>query len=285
MTIGTDPLECLIEDCILTAHLLKSPGGDEHTVNLLIVGQTGTGKTRLVQQFSGVRGVKESAELTFASLMAHYGPDLLNRNITHLFFPDIGPLINRSPLQSALHQMSLYSQLIEEGIKEWQTMRGLFRSPLAVQCGMIACVTHDAYTKQLQFLASSNGFLSRFLTVSFSHSPALQEYIHAQIDRGFSKNHHRPPLVIPPRPVLVRLPEEISRQIRKPGLGGATLEQRARSEGDTYSYRTHSQLRNILKANALRLGRTTVQREDLADLVTFSQFFGLGLSALDIERP
>ena len=168
-------------------------------------------------------------------------------------------------------------------------MRGTFRSPVPIQCGMIACTTLDAYNRQMRDMAQSNGFLSRFLTVSFSHSPRLVEYIHQQIDEGVSMNHAKPPLVIPDGRHAVSLPRHISQKLRKrlpaQQTNGAIVERSmvdvARDQGDTYGYRTHSQLRNLLKANALRHGRLIVNNQDWNDMAWFSNFFGLRLAELD----
>mgnify|MGYP001613027424 CR=1 FL=1 len=286
--IGVDLIETIIENTILTAYLKRGPAGDEHTVNLLIVGNTGTGKSRLISQFSNVPRIKVAAEITFAALMNRFGLDLINGNLNHLFFSDLAPMVHKGSLGATLHEMSLFSQLIEEGISDWQTMGGRgFHSPATLQCGIIACATIDTYEHQLVPLSKTNGFLSRFLVVSYRHSEVLQRQIRTAIHQSVSMNHQRAGLRIPIGKVEVQLPEAISRSLSRPldstiprGPKNPSLVDRALGMGDTYGYRTQSQLRNLLKANALRNHRFTVEDEDYLELVQMGNFFGPDMAEL-----
>jgi hypothetical protein len=133
------------------------------------------------------------------------------------------------------------------------------------------------------------GFFSRTIVVTFTNSAEMNSEISNSIahgdygsDKKFVKFIH---LNFPSNRVEVCLPEQYSQEIKELALDIAEEYSEDLKPHKIKGFRLHKLLISLVKASALRDGRTTVNHEDVERIKYLSQYMNLKMRRLKMEYP
>jgi hypothetical protein len=263
--IGLEAIENLLDDVFLSGWVKGA-----HPLSLILVAPPGLGKTKLVQQYRENSGVVITTESTFYSIIKTYGDAIQQGQVRHIVIPDMAPIVNRSPREAAMRELSGWGALVEDGVTNWRSGRSVLAAgPTPVLCGVVFCITPYSYKEKLSMLGDE-GFIGRFLVASYSYPQEMIHEVRGQIAGGQLNGRVE-------NRMLRKLagPQEI-RMV--PGWGKYLLMtgllDRVRDSSDTGGFRMQHRLHTLLKANALRHGRTDVILEDMNDLERMAPYLG-----------
>lgn len=250
---------------VLLSGWVKAEAEDK-PVSAMLVARFESGKTSLLNQFSDCNGVLYLTDVTEYGLLRDYRSELVERKVRHIVIPDFIKCISRKK-ETVDTLITFFNSLVEEGIHNISTYATRIRLKEPLRCGLITSVAVDDFASMRKRLVAI-GFLSRFMVMSYDYDEAHIDKVFRDIaagEGGWSKAD----LNLPSADVPVHLPPELAAQMipqaRRIG---------ARLRG--YGFRTQHQFQQLAKAAALGAGRTTVEMEDVVQVLRLSEDY-LGL--------
>jgi hypothetical protein len=258
--ISVEDLIKLVNLAILTGRVRNA-----RPVSMLLVGDTETGKTQILEVFMNLNAVIWANDLSAHLIVDEVGPEV-EKGKTHILIPDLLKVLGHQKVVTR-NTMTMLNAIMEEGLKNvmFYGTRREFKQP--VRCGVIAAITRDAYKAREKYW-SSIGFVGRCIPVSFSYSETTKLKIHGHIRTGFPS---RVIQIVKGRPTKVDIPPKIAEKIQ-----GLAIGRSMRRAG----FRFHKQLRALVQAHALYCGRTRVKMNDFEEIGRLSRFMNLKFSTI-----
>jgi hypothetical protein len=258
--IEVDDLIKLVNLAILTGRVKNAK-----PISMLLIGDTETGKTQVLEVFMNLKPVIWANDLSAHVIVDEVAPQV-EKGKTHVLVPDLLKVLGHQKMVTK-NTMTMLNAIMEEGLKNvmFYGTRKEFSQP--VRCGVIAAITKDAYDAREKYW-NSIGFVGRCIPVSFSYSEKTKLKIHQHIRKGFPAKMIQ---IITGRPTSVEIPTRIAEKVQDLAI--------ARTPFST-GFRLHKQLRSLIQAHALYRGRSKVKMEDFEETRRLSKFLNLNYSQI-----
>jgi hypothetical protein len=253
--IEVDDLIKLVNLALLTGRVKNAK-----PVSMLLVGDTETGKTQILEVFMNLKSVIWANDLSAHVIVDEVAPEV-EKGRTHILIPDLLKVLGHQKVVTR-NTMTMLNSIMEEGLKNvmFYGTRREFKEP--VRCGVIAAITRDAYRAREKYWGSI-GFVGRCIPVSYSYSKATKLKIHEHIKRGFPPKMIE---IIKGRPTTIEIPSRIAENIQKLAI--------ARTPFST-GFRLHKQLRSLVQAHAFYSERSKVRMGDFEEIRRLSKFMNI----------
>lgn len=253
--IEVDDLIKLVNLAILTGRVKNA-----RPVSMLLLGDTETGKTQILEVFMSLKPVIWANDLSAHVIVDEVAPQV-EKGKTHILIPDLLKVLGHQKVVTR-NTMTMLNAIMEEGLKNvmFYGTRKEFSYP--VRCGVIAAITKDGYTARERHWKSI-GFVGRCIPVSYSYSEETKSKIHEHIRKGFPTKMIE---IITGRPMNGEIPSKIAEKLQDLAI--------ARTPFST-GFRLHKQLRALVQAHTLYCGRSKVKVEDFEEIRRLSKFMNL----------
>ena len=258
--IEVDDLIKLVNLALLTGRVKNSK-----RVSMLLIADTETGKTQILEVFMHLRTVIWANDLSAHVIVDEVAPQV-EQGKTHILIPDLLKVLAHQKVVTK-NTMTMLNSIMEEGIKNvmFYGTRREFQQP--VKCGVMAAITRSGYNAREKYWKNI-GFVGRCIPVSFSYSDKTKSKIHEHIRKGVPSKIVE---VIAGRLTNVEIPQKIARRIQDLAI--------ARTPFST-GFRLHKQLRALVQAHALFCNRSEATDEDFEEIRRLSRFMNLDFSPI-----
>ena len=273
--IGMAPIERIIELALWSAYLR-----DDQAQSVLIVAEVEGGKSALAMQYKQENNsVAMIHDATAYEIIKQYRVALEAGTVKHLIFPEfVFPMVRSKETVNTF--LAFLNGLMEEGIIEIRTFATSFKLRRPIKAGVIACIARDEFQWR-KYYWSSIGFLSRFLPVTYSYSENVTREILSTIyhEQKASLQH-----LYEFKDGKVWLPPEIASRLNPQArhiVDGMAAKGKGGSEIKKLSgMRMQKHLQRMAKAAALSKGKTTVDEDDLREIIELSHYINLEYNEL-----
>jgi hypothetical protein len=201
--IQVDDIIKLVNLSLLTGRVMNAK-----PVSMLLIGDTETGKTQILEVFMNLKPVIWANDLSAHVIVDEVAPEV-EKGKTHILIPDLLKVLGHQKVVTR-NTMTMLNSIMEEGLKNVMFYGTRKEFKQSVRCGVVAAITRDAYRAREKYW-SGIGFVGRCIPVSFSYSKATKLKIHEHIRRGF------PPTmieIIRGRRTTVEIPPNIAEKDR-----------------------------------------------------------------------
>jgi hypothetical protein len=265
---GLEFLKEIIETTLFSAYLKN-----EKPLSTLIVARPEHGKTEILLQYAGNKGVEVIQDTTSFGLVNYLFPKILSQEIKHIIFPSFEKIFTRNKV--TINQvLTCINNIVEEGIgiASIFTKNITFPSQGKVaRAGVIIGCVPDLIREHRTIL-QRYGFWSRMLPICYGYAEEDLSKIHEEIKEGINP-FHQIKLKFPSKPKEVILPKEVADEMD-------VLVNILRIPTASYTgFRLRRHLQTYVKALALRKGKKEVGGEEIKDLYAISPFIFQPLSA------
>jgi hypothetical protein len=262
--IGVELIEELVTIGLWTSYL-----DDEHPQSLLILSEVEGGKSAIAEEFESNNGIAFPHDATAYGIIKAYGKKFEQGTLKHLIFPEMIFPLSRT-YETVNVFLALLNGLMGEGIREIQTFATSITFTHLVYCGVIGCLARQEFENRKSHW-QDNGFLSRFLPISYSHSSKLQDLIFASIDVQ-QKDVVVQQLKFKPGHVKLdhKLASKLSARARK--IAVCCSKQGTRQLA---GYRAKKSLQRMAKALALSKGLSEVTQVEIDRILELSKYINL----------
>jgi len=288
--VGLEPIQDIIELTLITSYVKG-----EKTVKLLVVAEPESGKTELMKKYRNNRGVHVRRRLTAYGILT----DLLQGKIHTLFDKPkrLGHILvyeyssvfsyKQNTVDSTIEFLCA---LTEEGLSEESSYwigGDQLKKFKGLKGGVIAGINPFGFFTsggKVKANLHKGGWLSRNIVVSYELSEELASKIHDIIKKG----EYRPGrkfvnvinLELPKKRLAIEIPEDLAEQIKDLARNVAEEYSEKLKPYKLRGFRLHKSLISLVKASALRDGRKTVNKEDIARIEFLSQWMNLKMHRL-----
>lgn len=258
--IGVDDLIKLVNLALLTGRVKNAK-----PISMLLIGDTETGKTQILEVFMNLKSVVWANDLSAKIIVDEVAP-LVEKGKTHILIPDLLKVLSHQKVV-ARNTITMLNSLMEEGLKNvmFYGTQKEFKHP--VRCGVIAAITKAAFRAREEHWKGI-GFVGRCILVSFSYSDATKLKIHEHIRKGFPAKTID---IITGRPTRVEIPARIARRVQDLAIAETPF---------STGFRVHKQLRSLVQVHALYRGRSKVTMEEFEEIRRLSKFMNLDFSKI-----
>lgn len=258
--IAVDDLIKLVNLALLTGRIK-----DGKRVSMLLIGDTETGKTQILEIFMNLKTVIWANDLSAHVIVDEVAPEV-EHGKTHVLIPDLLKVLSHQKVVTR-NTVTMLNSIMEEGLKNvmFYGTRREFDEP--VKCGVIAAITRASYNARQNYWKNI-GFVGRCIPVSFSYSEETKLMIHEHIRKGFPTKMIQ---VITGKPTKVDIPSEIAKRVQDLAIAKTPF---------STGFRFHKQLRSLIQAEALYSGRTKTTKEDFEEVRRLSRFVNLDFNQI-----
>jgi len=251
-----------VDDLIKLVNLALLTGRVKNTkpVSMLLIGDTETGKTQILEVFMNLKSVVWANDLSAKVIVQEVAP-LVEKGKTHILIPDLLKVLSHQKVV-ARNTMTMLNSIMEEGLKNvmFYGTQKEFKQP--VRCGVIAAITRAAFRAREQYWKGI-GFVGRCILVSFSYSDVTKSKIHEHIRKGFPVKMIE---IITGKRTQAEIPAKIARRVQDLAAAETPF---------STGFRVHKQLRALVQAHALYCGRSKAKAEDFEEVRRLSKFMNL----------
>jgi len=253
--IEVDDLIKLVNLALLTGRLKNAK-----PISMLLIGDTETGKTQILEVFMDLKSVIWANDLSAHVIVDEVAPQV-EKGKTHILIPDLLKILGHQKVVTR-NTITMLNSIMEEGLKNvmFYGTRKEFKHP--VRCGVIAAITRPAYHAREKYWKGI-GFVGRCIIVSYSYSEATKLRIHEHIRKGFPA---RTIEIMTGKKTQVEIPAKIARRIEALAIAETRF---------STGFRVHKQLRALVQAHVLYSGRTRVTMQDFEEIKRLSKFMNL----------
>ena len=240
-----------IINLVLQTAFLKS---QTKPISLLIMGQPGSGKSRILAPLSRLDYVEYATDIT-PTYLVEFLRKVERGEKKFLVIPDYTNCTAHS--KSTRATLTAYLRnMTEEGVSNISAYRLEFKSKAPVRAGLITAVTTSSF-KEFKTAWRRTGFLSRLLPFSFTHSLQTKNEIMKAIDSRLATPLGETRLNVVKRPKEVIWHPELLEQLR-------VYEEYLGKWSDATPYRAQIQLNALVEALAVRKGDSEIKQEHVS---------------------
>ena len=260
MKVSTKLIE--VDDLIKLVNLALLTGRVKNAkpVSMLLIGDTETGKTQILEVFMNLKSVVWANDLS-AKIIVDVVAPLVEKGKTHILIPDLLKVLSHQKMVTR-NTMTMLNAIMEEGLKNvmFYGTQKEFKQP--VRCGVIAAITRAAFRAREQYWKGI-GFVGRCILVSFSYSDVTKSKIHEHIRKGFPVKIIE---IITGKRTQAEIPAKIARRVQDLATAETPF---------STGFRVHKQLRALAQAHALYRADAKVKMEDFEEIKRLSKFMNL----------
>jgi hypothetical protein len=281
--VGMEQLQEIIETVLFTPAIF-----DCVPISIILVGPPGTGKSKIILQFSSPSILKTN-DVTSAGLADIVGDDKENK-VRHIIVPDFNIVVSHKASTSALTIASLLT-LMSEGIlriDDGRRKKELIHAPL----GVITAMTKEIYEEHAKRFRQL-GIGRRFIPLFFGYSFPTSKKIMTSIKNGDTtlKQLVEKKIFLPKQetwPLRAEFSKPIAEKVEelaRPMADALAYQPEWIRDKDSYAWKItpvhghppmeftpHMVLRAMAQAHAIRAGRKVVKESEVEFLLRFTQF-------------
>jgi len=258
---------------VLFSGWVKPEGGNK-PVSAMLVARFESGKTSVLGQFMGAKGVLYMSDVTEYGLVKQYLDPLSKGQIKHIIIPDFIKSINRKKT-TVDTLITFFNSLIEEGIVNISTFALRLELKKPIKAALLTSIAVEDFTRMQRRLAAI-GFLSRFMILSYDYDKNYIKTIMHEIAQSHGE-WAQDKLRLPGSEVRVHLPGGLAEQMIP----------RAEAIGErlhSYGFRAMHMLMSLVKASALSDRRDEVNMDDIVRVLRLSEdYLGLRYNRIGIS--
>jgi hypothetical protein len=286
--VGMETLQEIIETVLFTPAI-----HDCVPISIILVGPPGTGKSKIILQFSAPSLLKTN-DVTSAGLADIVGDDKENK-VRHVIIPDFNIVVSHKAATSNLTISSLLT-LMSEGIlriDDGRRKKELIHAPL----GIITAMTREIYEEHATRFRKL-GIGRRFVPLFFGYSLPTREKIQSSIKNGNTtlKQLQEKKIMLPKReawPLKADFPTALAEKVATYSLSMAealSYQPDWIRDNETFAWKIqpvhgrppmeftpHMVLRAMAQAHAIRAGRKVVKETEMEFLMRFISFMNYSL--------
>lgn len=229
-------------------------------LSAILISNPELGKTSIVTSASSDGKCK--CAMAFADVTGRGLMDLCKNRpeVSHFIINDLVAVMSHRDTVNR-YTLAVINAITEEGISA-VAIPGRIEVFEHGKRGIIACATPSLISDGRSWW-NKHGLASRMLPFFFDHNEALSIRIKDAIETEniVKKNGIVVPIRVPAKEIVVQLPEDIGREVRK------LSDFRAKKLGDSKGYRRLKQYRTLIRGRALARGekhsKATVRSQDL----------------------
>jgi hypothetical protein len=169
-----------------TAYLHKPKDKEYRPSSLCLIGQSGIGKTRLIETLRPLKFVYYCEDITPKHLR-----DVLETAKKHekrfIVIPDFNSIVGSHGRKTYHTTISMLREIMSEGITNLSAYGMEFQSDYPIKLGLITAITVENWN-DFKWAWKKTGFLNRFIPYSFKHSTQTETEI---LNSIFSKARKR----------------------------------------------------------------------------------------------
>lgn len=154
-------------------------------LSTLLIARAGLGKTSILQKIKKLDFVEYTVDMTPKGIV-EFLKDVDGKGKKFLVLPDYIATLGHSKKTKDLSR-TFFRAMMEEGIKDNSAFGMELHLRKEVHAGLISSITPEFYESNMH-VWRVDGFLSRFLPFSFSHSPTTERLI---IEDILNKTNHK----------------------------------------------------------------------------------------------
>jgi predicted metallopeptidase len=251
-----------VEDLIKLVNLTTLTGRVKNAkpISMLLIGDTETGKTQILEVFMNLKPVIWANDLSAKIIVDEVAPQV-EKGKTHILIPDFLKILGHQKVVTR-NTITMLNSIMEEGLKNvmFYGARKEFKHP--VRCGVIAAMTKEAYRSREKHWKGI-GFVGRCILVSYSYSDETKSRIHEHIRKGFPAKMIE---ITTGKRTQVEIPPKIAERVQDLATTGKRF---------STGFRIHKHLRALVQAHALYRGDKKVKMEDFEEIKRLSKFMNL----------
>lgn len=267
MSIGMEMITELLETVSYSAYLK-----DEKPVSLILAAPPEHFKTSSMIAIESPQNILVTAFTPYGFIRDYYSA-VKRGKIRYIMVPDLSALF--SSVKTRNDVVGFLLDLLEHGIvnisKYWnEGKRDVVDEH--VKLGVIMAAVPSFLTDRRHRWLYDNGFLSRFLVISYEYDSALLSQIHEAVISGENKLV-KEDLEYPEVDVIISCKPRFIKKL-DPLIVVTQKKQRS------YGIRLREQVRTLLMANALKHERIKVSDEDVIEIGAFLKHVNLDINPL-----
>jgi energy-coupling factor transporter ATP-binding protein EcfA2 len=158
-----------------TAFLHPTTNKEYNPINVLFIGKSGTGKSRLLETLRGLDFVYYCEDITPKHLKDFLESARKNEK-RFLVIPDFNSILHAHGQKTQHTTLSILRELMSDGITNLASYGMEFESKFPVKAGVLTAMTIDNYS-EFRETWKKTGFLNRFIPYSFKHSDLTKDQI------------------------------------------------------------------------------------------------------------
>jgi hypothetical protein len=274
--IGLDILTEIVETAIFSAHLT-----DTIPISLILIGQSGSGKSKLIIAYNSTIGCHLTNDVTSMGLSDLMSADIAGK-IRFLIVPDFNLVLSHRSSTTTLTVANLLS-LLSEGTVRVDDGR-IKKEVQHIPVGILTAMTRDLYSlyaRKWAILGLNRRFIPIYYEYSLETRMKIQDSIAAGKTTLLQLNGKK--LALPSAPTDVDLAEYVS-QLKAasdelatnigwiPAYHRIKPKNSAAFSGKALEFSPHLALRSMARAHALREKRKEVTPTDVAFIMKLLQF-------------
>lgn len=234
---------------------------DVNPLSLLIVGESGTGKTEVITHFK-TKTLVFFTDVTYIGLLEKLKEQ---KDIKHIIIPDFIKITQKKRATSD-NFISILNALTEEGIGEINLYRTHYdlrdKKGNNKRAGLITATTKESFNQHKKHW-NSFGFVQRMLIISYSYSEETTNAIIEHINREEYLKYKKENMI------------GIGKSIKSEEKLNAQLNKISNKK-----FRSLKVLQTLAKANALLNKRNNVTQEDINEIIRLSKFMNLNYTKI-----
>ncbi len=231
----------------------------EKPLSLLLLGDTGTGKTEIIRKFSSER-LLFCTDVSYSGLIEELKR---NNSARHILIPDFIK-ITMKRRSTTDNLISLLNALVEEGLRTVIVGHNNKFDFNGRNLGLITATTRASYGQHREEWESF-GFLDRMIKVSYSYSQQTIDEIFEYINRELYIEDEKTEKLRGYKDIGVESSFEFNKQ-----LNGFSNNR----------FRTLKQLQLLIKCHALLMRRKAVIQEDVIEIIRLEKFMNFNYTKL-----
>lgn len=260
--IDTKGLEDVIELVLLSGRIKNAD-----PLSLIVSSKVGAGKTEILKQYAGTKGVRFITEATAFGIKTEFLEEIQSGEIRHLIIGDLlVPLSKQKKTRDDF--IAFFNTIMEEGVKSIHTYAQHWEGNSTVKCGLITTIAEqDLLRKSRRWFEM--GFLTRAipLTYGYSADTRYKIYKHLATSQNISEMPSKK-IWLPTKPVTVKQNTILNMRLIEYAM-------RVEKWENVYGFRRLEQLQTLLMANALKNKRLCVTKADFEKVMELSKFINL----------
>lgn len=266
-----------VADIISLAFQSSYLSDESNGVSILLIANAESAKTTLAHQYVDLPFVTYYDDITQKKLVDEFIPTVRHQNKKTLIIPDLVNSVEKQKVTRAGFLNVIKSGIDDTGITEMNTLHmklGHDKDFQGTKFNIITAITQKALIDGNHINASlkksmiNSGLMSRFLPFSYNYPPMIIQKIKSSIFGVPIDNNDR---VIFPTINQTKTLVEVDITLLQP-LDGISNMLNSAMDYCGYGLRSLTNLKRLVKANALINNRTQVTQEDINKVLTLARF-------------
>jgi len=250
-------------------------------VNLMLVGCSGKGKSRIIQLFSKFPKFKLVTNTSYDQIVSKIIPEIDRGEVITLGYPELNKLLSRKEA-TMLSTIAIQNSMMEEGIDCIEMPHANIKFVPALKANQICAITTDIFDKYFQNFWEI-GYAQRHIFETWRYTEYQIDTMCERINRNEHlqqemMNHNADVTRIDIEPMYGRALVPIAKRMTSSLMNmakqiykGRGIPEYHRKDDEVIPFRYLKQLRLLCQASALERGNRSVDADDYARIRRLSE--------------